>query len=1067
MKIAELKQYDSINTVTGKTAADDGAGTVRTYAEGDVIEGVITALSGAGNDGGKGSITVTLPDREINLSGDAIRNTYVGDRRRFRVVENTPDRLVLKDLGSVSDAGTVRSVISARADIGLAALVDDFSETMGDKEKEDGDAIERLSDEDYSKLRHEGFSMEDFNAQRLVKAIERVKSGLEAARLETMHKVAQLRSERRDIEDRAKKSLAGSDARRRMIADTLEQADLPVTEANIAAIAEALNIAGNIAGTTENSNAFILKNEYEPTIANVYKSLYAGLLRQNPIDDGAWSELEPDALEIIGEANELLVGAYLQDGGEKSPADAGIELATDADAKTLLAYDIPLTAENAALKKELEAVSFDSEKTAKACAAAMRRGKRAADGLLADREAEKADRQNGRAFFARERLAEYARAMEEGDIRIEDVELRMKLTEIILKMTPENTLKLAQAGIIPDISALDETLEALRGIREDYYRALAEEVGNGSKGTAAAADEAGAVMSIDDAVELAIRTENAADRIASSPVTLYGAVFSSRNTITFEELADEGERQYRRAFADNAYELSATQIRGDLGDSIQKAFGNIASLLEGEGLEITAANERAVKILARSGMELSAENIEGIKYFDAKLTGIIDEMQPAAVMSLIRRGFNPLNATLDELKNELDALRAEEGYSPEEQFSTFLIDLERRREISDGEREAYIGIYRLLYQVQKNDGAAIGAVLNAGMEPTLKNLLTQVRTGRGRGVDAIIDDGRNLTVGSYYVNSISDQIEKAFTPERLTYERTMARRITEETDASVWQAALENENAELLSLEQLSEKLVSADKNSEGFAEAAQRMRVTMPGSGNRAKFLKAFDIADSAANIDALRREDVFDAGSADSLVEAVENGTLEELAAEELAAEKERVSSEFETISGSSGAVELLRQLDRYELLGQLAGRESYSFNVSGDRPAKINFTVVRRGADRGSICMRVSTEEYRLFAQLKAEGTEAVSGSISCDSAEELETAMARSENLAAALGELGIESGRTKISYGIDLMTEERYLRRLTELKEGVRTEDAEAGGAKDVHADMLYRIAGAVLKAFLQ
>ena len=56
------------------------------------------------------------------------------------------------------------------------------------------------------------------------------------------------------------------------------------------------------------------------------------------------------------------------------------------------------------------------------------------------------------------------------------------------------------------------------------------------------------------------------------------------------------------------------------------------------------------------------------------------------------------------------------------------------------EKEAYIGIYRLLRQLEKTDGAAIGALLQQGAEPTLKNLLTAVRSGlhiHGQRIDSI------------------------------------------------------------------------------------------------------------------------------------------------------------------------------------------------------------------------------------------------------------------------------------------------------------------------------------------
>ena len=65
------------------------------------------------------------------------------------------------------------------------------------------------------------------------------------------------------------------------------------------------------------------------------------------------------------------------------------------------------------------------------------------------------------------------------------------------------------------------------------------------------------------------------------------------------------------------------------------------------------------------------------------------------------------------------------GGDDTERFSQFLWKLERNKEISEEERRSFIGVYRLLHQVEKSDGAAIGAVLNQGADLTLKNLLSQ------------------------------------------------------------------------------------------------------------------------------------------------------------------------------------------------------------------------------------------------------------------------------------------------------------------------------------------------------
>ena len=76
----------------------------------------------------------------------------------------------------------------------------------------------------------------------------------------------------------------------------------------------------------------------------------------------------------------------------------------------------------------------------------------------------------------------------------------------------------------------------------------------------------------------------------------------------------------------------------------------------------------------------------------------------------------------------------------EEKFSKYLWKLEQHQEITSQERDSYIGIYRLLNQIDKTDGAVIGALVNQGAELSMKNLLTAVRTNRNSGINVTVDE---------------------------------------------------------------------------------------------------------------------------------------------------------------------------------------------------------------------------------------------------------------------------------------------------------------------------------------
>ena len=149
--------------------------------------------------------------------------------------------------------------------------------------------------------------------------------------------------------------------------------------------------------------------------------------------------------------------------------------------------------------------------------------------------------------------------------------------------------------------------------------------------------------------------------------------------------------------------------RSDLGDSIRKAFSNVDDILTDMSLEKTSENQRAVRILAYNSMEITPENIEKVKEADRQVSAVVDRLTPKNVLQMIRDGVNPLEKTFDELESYFS--QNPESYEEEvEDYSRFLYQLERKKDVTEEERKAYIGIYRMVHQVEREDGAAVGAV---------------------------------------------------------------------------------------------------------------------------------------------------------------------------------------------------------------------------------------------------------------------------------------------------------------------------------------------------------------------
>lgn len=314
------------------------------------------------------------------------------------------------------------------------------------------------------------------------------------------------------------------------------------------------------------------------------------------------------------------------------------------------------------------------------------------------------------------------------------------LEEVRLKMTVSANLSLLRSNVSIDTTELTELVEKLRALEETQSRTYG--------------------LSLPDEAQNNLFTETVTKTAAirSLPVAVLPGVIDS-GVFTLNRIYEQGTilaDTYKRA--GESYEALMTQPRADLGDRLKDAFSNIDDLLSENGMEATEDNRRAVRILAYNHMEITQENIERVRNADATLTGLLKQMHPAATLSMIRDGMNPLEVNVEELADYL-AQQNEELSDQAESFSRFLYRMEQAKEITPDERETYIGIYRLIRQIEKGDGKAIGTVVANGQELSFANLLSAVRTGQKKGVDAKIDDTFGmLTSARSKGSNISDQI---------------------------------------------------------------------------------------------------------------------------------------------------------------------------------------------------------------------------------------------------------------------------------------------------------------------
>lgn len=324
---------------------------------------------------------------------------------------------------------------------------------------------------------------------------------------------------------------------------------------------------------------------------------------------------------------------------------------------------------------------------------------------------------------------------------------RRQLEEIRMSMTIEASYKMLKNGISLDTSPMEELISQLKEIENNFYKNLLKE---------------GGVEATQANVSLFAETTAKLEELKEMPAYALGV--RNMQISTLEELHQEGSAmQQNFQQANERYETMQTEVRKDLGDSIQKAFQNVDDILEDIGQEISPANERAVRILGYNRIEITPENIAKMKAVDQQVQTAFHNLTPSVVREFISRGINPLDLDIRELNQQAEQIRTELHLdAPEEKYSEYLFKLEQNHDITQEERNSYIGIYRLMNHIVQSDGAAVGALVEQGAEITMRNLLSAVRTQRRGELDITVDNSFGELESGGYLDSITEQIESGY-----------------------------------------------------------------------------------------------------------------------------------------------------------------------------------------------------------------------------------------------------------------------------------------------------------------
>lgn len=777
-----------------------------------------------------------------------------------------------------------------------------------------------MSQEDYAKLEKEGFDFSNMDPETAVTIVDKIKA-------ELARSGQHIAGYTDDLDQATLSAALGSETLANAITQSFHQADIPFSEENIKDVKNAWDMASQLTMPTDGTYRYMVDNGMDPEIQNFYLSQSSG---------AAVGSRQPRfyAEDIRGYYTESATGnpaGQLQGEIEKILSREGLVVNEQncQAAETLLEGNLPITKENILLLQELQSVEFPvtEEAFANAAANAILEGKDPVHANLA---------QNGNIYERANRLLDYFWDDAQMSIRLDDIVSRRQLEEIRLRMTAEVNVALLKSGFAIDTTPMEQLIEALKKAEEEVAAKYFPQ-------------DANAVSKY----ELYNSTTSVVKELPGMPAQLLGNWSVPEYQATLWSFHEEGvalQEEYAKAQA--SYETLMTAPRADLGDSIRKAFANVDTILGDLGLELTAANRRAVRILGYNRMTVEVENIRRVQAADEQVRSVVEKMTPASTLKMIRDGRNPLEMTFAEL----EAYFAEQSTEYEEtveSYSRFLYGMEQNKQITDEERSAYIGIYRMLHQIDASDGAAVGALVNVGAELHFANLLSAVRSGKFKSMDVSVTDqfGETMEV-IRRGESISDQIAKGFVKATNTI-------LTEVSYSE--EAAREYTATEL-------EQLRQAANAGDGALEML--IRGQLPGSAGN--LLAAQALVDRTYN--PFKEWKMKKNQLSETLQEMVEEQTVEEPDLVECLDDKETfrvqyqnlidsVKEEVQEVSLQQAEKELdvrgLKLLHKqFAVAGSLAREEEYVFPMYvGDELTKVHLTLNHGGEEKGTVSVSVT--------------------------------------------------------------------------------------------------------------
>ncbi|TCT11626.1 hypothetical protein EDC18_1185 [Natranaerovirga pectinivora] len=678
------------------------------------------------------SAIVKINNNVFAFNSGSLANKKTGEKVSFEIIGMTNNKIELKYIAdnALDNEVKLNKCTQSKAIVNLFDMISSLEDNKEETNEEDiKNGIElfmsRVTEKDIDRMIKEGYNPEKIPLGDLNKILNRIKETKVESNAEGLEKLVDQYSE-----------ITNNTEQLKSIISKLQKNNLPVNAYTIAKILKAVNQHESFVNLNHDSIVYLLKNDLEINLDNLYKATYSA---------GKTQTKEIDFQSLEGQIEKIFEESHIEHSKENM-----------ATAKMLIENDVHITIKNFDKIREIKLIKeMNQDEIVDLIANNIRQGKSNITtfidstnrnenivGYYEEIQTKLINIKDQKIKYAiKENLEVNINKISEVNISNEEITLdkqselkfisaKRELEEIRLKLTYDSARKLINKGILIETEKLDKIVESLREIEKEHYHQLLEENN---------------VEKTQENYDILKETDYKVQEIKNMPMTLMGKLYNENTSETIDEIHILGlEEKANVEKAHNSYESLMTQPRKDLGDSIVKTYNQIHPILEDLGLEITQQNERAVKALAYHQMPINEDNIMVVKNLDIKINHLLKAMHPSIIVQFIKEGKNPLHMPMDDLLIEITDIKEKMGFLNEEKYSEYIWQLDKDKEINENERNALIGIYRLLSSIEKSEGKVVGFLINQNQEINLKNLLTATRLMTKRALDITIDEDFGL-----------------------------------------------------------------------------------------------------------------------------------------------------------------------------------------------------------------------------------------------------------------------------------------------------------------------------------